>query len=89
MPLIIEKARVILLGFLKTEVLSIIFKVKFFLFIFSIWDKNSPSTPLNKEILSSTLLDFYQAESLISDKYDALFGHIKRLQESYDKFRNK
>ena len=35
----------------------------------------------HKEILSSTLLDFYQAESLISDKYDALFGHIKRLQD--------
>ncbi len=43
----------------------------------------------HKEILSSTLLDFYEAESLISDKYDTLFGHIKRLQESYDKFRNK
>ncbi len=43
----------------------------------------------HKEIVSSTLLDFYEAESLINDKYDVLFGHIKRLQESYDKFRNK
>lgn len=43
----------------------------------------------HKEIVSSTLLDFYEAESLINDKYDVLFGHVKRLQESYDKFRNK
>ncbi len=43
----------------------------------------------HKEIVSSTLLDFYETETLINDKYDVLFGHVKRLQESYDKFRNK
>ncbi len=43
----------------------------------------------HKELVSSTLLDFYEAESLINDKYDVLFGHIKRLQDSFNKFKNK
>jgi hypothetical protein len=43
----------------------------------------------HKELISSTLKDFYEAESLINKKYDVLFGHIKRLQESFDKFKNK
>lgn len=43
----------------------------------------------HKELISSTLKDFYEAESLINKKYDVLFGHVKRLQESFDKFKNK
>lgn len=43
----------------------------------------------HKELISSTLLDFYEVESVIGDKYDALFGHIKRLQDSFNKFKNK
>jgi hypothetical protein len=43
----------------------------------------------HNEIITSTLLDFYEANSLINNKYDVLLGHVKRLQESYDKFKNK
>ncbi len=43
----------------------------------------------HQELITSTLMDFYDAESLINDRYDALFGHIKRLQESFDRFKNK
>jgi len=43
----------------------------------------------HNELITSTLLDFYEANSLINNKYDVLLGHVKRLQESYDKFKNK
>jgi len=43
----------------------------------------------HQELIKSTLMDFYEAESLINNRYDALFGHIKRLQESFEKFKNK
>ena len=43
----------------------------------------------HQELITSNLMDFYEAESLINDKYDALFGHIQRLQSSFNKFKNK
>jgi hypothetical protein len=58
--------------------------------LMQIWTKKLETRKeRHKEIIASTLLDFYESESLISEKYDILFGHIQRLQNSLDKFRNK
>lgn len=55
-----------------------------------IWKtKLSTREKRHQELITSTLIDFYDAQSLINNKYDALFGHIKRLQESFDRFKNK
>jgi hypothetical protein len=40
----------------------------------------------HKEMVSSTLKDFYDTSSLISGKYDALLAHIERLQKSIQKY---
>jgi hypothetical protein len=58
--------------------------------LMQIWTKKLETRKeRHQEIIASTLLDFYEAQSLISEKYDVLFGHIQRLQNSLDKFRNK
>jgi len=40
----------------------------------------------HREIIQTVLSDFYDIENGINEKYDALGGHIKRLQKSYSKY---
>lgn len=40
----------------------------------------------HQEIISSVLSDFYDVNSEISEKYDTLSGHIKRIRDSYQKY---
>lgn len=42
----------------------------------------------HQEIILSMLNEFYDVSSEISDKYDVLLDHVKRLQDSYNKFKN-
>jgi hypothetical protein len=43
----------------------------------------------HQEITLSILSEFYDVNNEISDKYDALKGHIKRIQNSLNRFKNK
>jgi hypothetical protein len=42
----------------------------------------------HQEISSAVISDFYEIGSEISGKYEALSGHIKRLQDSLNKFKS-
>ena len=42
----------------------------------------------HQEVILSMLNEFYDVSSEISDKYDVLLDHVKRLQDSYNKFKN-
>jgi hypothetical protein len=52
-----------------------------------IWDvKLKTRDKRHQEIISSVLSDFYDINSDISERYDALSGHIKRVRDSYQKY---
>lgn len=55
--------------------------------LMEIWDvKLKTKAQRHQEIISSVLSDFYEVNSEISERYDALSGHIKRIRDSYQKY---
>ena len=51
------------------------------------WEKKlETKAQRHKEIIQSVLSDFYDVENEMNEKYDALSGHITRLQKSYTKY---
>jgi hypothetical protein len=56
--------------------------------LMEIWRAKIPTRKKrHQELLSSTLKDFLDADSIISGKYEALLGHIERLQNSMKGYR--
>ncbi len=55
--------------------------------LMQIWDaKLDAREDRHKEIITSTLSDFYDVKNEISGKYDVLRDHISRIQASYEKY---
>ncbi len=55
--------------------------------LYSIWSvKIENRDQRHKELASSLLSDFYDINNEISEKYDVLNGHIKRMQTSMNKY---
>jgi len=55
--------------------------------LLEIWEtKLETRDQRHKEIITSILSDFYKVREEISEKYDALRGHIERLRTSYEKY---
>lgn len=55
-----------------------------------IWKKKYGEMDMrDKEMMSATIDDFYDVNKEISNKYDVLQGHIKRLQKSTKKYGGK
>jgi hypothetical protein len=55
--------------------------------LLEIWEtKLETKDQRHKEIITSILSDFYKVREEISEKYDALRGHIERLRTSYEKY---
>lgn len=55
--------------------------------LLEIWEtKLETKEQRHKEIITSILSDFYKVRDEISDKYDALGGHIERIRSSYEKY---
>lgn len=51
------------------------------------WEKKlETKAQRHREIIQSVLSDFYDVENDINERYDALSGHIQRLQKSYTKY---
>jgi hypothetical protein len=58
--------------------------------LMEIWTKKIETRKeRHEELMSSVLSEFYEASGIISEKYQALESHIKRLQNSLNKFKNK
>lgn len=56
--------------------------------LMDIWRAKLPTRKKrHQEMLSSTLRDFLDVNSIISGKYDVLSGHIERLQKSMNGFK--
>jgi hypothetical protein len=55
--------------------------------LLEIWEtKLETKEQRHKEIITSILSDFYKVRDEISEKYDALRGHIERIRTSYEKY---
>jgi hypothetical protein len=57
--------------------------------LMAIWKKKLETSDLrDKEMMQSSIDDFFDINNEISEKYDKLKGHIERLQKSIKKYGN-
>jgi hypothetical protein len=58
--------------------------------LMEIWTKKIETRKeRHEEMMTSVLSEFYEVDGIISQKYEALESHIKRLQNSLNRFKNK